>query len=193
MGNIEAIMERHPRVLIIEDDPCYCRLLERYVERCGGYFRRAADGKAGLEKAMAGQFDMAFVDIQLPKMDGFMVAMLLREYGFPTPLVAMTSLQFEGMKPKAITMGFNEFLIKPISENMVAKLLRRYAGCDTETGSFISEQSAESGYAQGQKRAENITQDRQQQTHRCQVRMIDACDDRTGSRASDTGLTGCCG
>ena len=134
MGNIEGISNHHPRVLIIEDDPCYCRLMERYIERCGGYFRSVVDGKTGLEKAMAGQFDLAFVDIQLPELDGFMVATLLREHGSDMPLVAMTSLQLEGMKPKALAMGFDEFLVKPICESTVAKLLETYVCYDTKIG-----------------------------------------------------------
>ena len=93
MGKIEDILVRHPRVLIIEDDPCYCRLMERYVQRCGAYYRCVADGKTGLEKALTDQFDLAFVDIQLPQLDGFMIATLLRESGCKMPLIAMTSLK----------------------------------------------------------------------------------------------------
>ena len=133
MGNAEETLNRNPRVLIVEDDPCYCRLLEHYIERCGGYFRCAVDGEAGLKKAMTGQFDLAFIDIQLPKMDGFMVATLLREYESEMPLIAMTSLQLEGMKLKAIAMGFDEFLVKPLPESTVAKLLETYTYSRTNT------------------------------------------------------------
>ena len=117
---------RHPRILVIEDDVCYQRLLERYIHRCGGHLGCASDGKTGLEKALSHHYDIVFVDIQLPKLDGFMVATLLREAGCEIPLIAMTAFQLEGMKSKAHAMGFNEFLVKPIFESTIAKLLESY-------------------------------------------------------------------
>lgn len=124
---MEEMTNAHCRVLIIEDDPCYQKLIERYVRRCGATVRIAADGRTGLEKALTGDYDLVFVDIQLPQLDGFMVATLLREQDDQIPLIAMTSLRLEGMGLKASAVGFNEFLCKPVSEHTVARLIDQYS------------------------------------------------------------------
>ena len=121
-----------PHVLIIEDDPCYRRLLERYIQRCGAMSGYASDGRTGMEKALAGNYDLTLVDIQLPLLDGFMVATLLREQGYTQPLIGMSSLRMEGMKPKALAVGFNDYHPKPISEKAVSNLLVEYTQSFTD-------------------------------------------------------------
>ena len=100
--------------------------MSRYIHRCGGTVGVAEDGKAGLDKARSGHYDLAFVDIQLPKMDGFMVATLLREQGYRLPLIGMSSLCMESMAAKARAVGFDEFWCKPIVEHTVMRLLAQY-------------------------------------------------------------------
>lgn len=123
---MKEISRMAPRVLIIDDDPCYRRLLERYLRRCGAMSGFATDGKSGMEKAMAGRYDLALVDIQLPLLDGFMVATLLREQGCTQPLIGMSSLEMEGMRAKALAVGFDDYHPKPISEKAVANLLAEH-------------------------------------------------------------------
>lgn len=115
---------QYPHVLIIDDDFCHRRLLERFILRYGGRCDSASDGESGLKKAMSDDYDLAFVDIQLPKLDGFMVTTLLRESGCKMPLIAITSLQIEDLESKAYAIGFDNFLTKPISENEVIKQLK---------------------------------------------------------------------
>ena len=115
------------RVLIVEDDPCYQRLLERYVCRGGGSVGVAEDGRSGLEKILTGRYDLVFLDIQLPQLDGFMVATMCREQGCSLPLIGMSAFRLEGMASKAAAVGFSDFIHKPISEPTVQRFLAEYA------------------------------------------------------------------
>lgn len=114
------------RVLIIEDDPCYQRLLERYLQRCGVSVGFAENGRLGLEKLLSGRYDIAFVDIQLPELDGFMVATMCREQGCEIPLIGMSAFRLEEMPSKAAAVGFNSFTFKPVSEHIVTQLLNKH-------------------------------------------------------------------
>ena len=123
----------HSRILVIEDDLGYQRLIERCLRRCGvAEVDFSADGKSGMEKILTGDYDLAFVDIQLPRLDGFMIATLLREQDCQIPLIAMTALKIEGLSHKALAVGFDEFQIKPLSENTILRLLRQYFPSTTD-------------------------------------------------------------
>lgn len=128
---MEANRQKNPRVLIIEDDPGHQRLLERYLKRAGCDCEFSADGKEGIEKAASGSFDLIFVDINIPEIDGFLVATLLRERRLQIPLIAVTALELEGIRAKAEAVGYDDFLRKPFEqfqiENIIDKFLAKYS------------------------------------------------------------------
>ena len=119
-------LDRKPKVLVIEDDPGHQKLLELYIKRSGCSCDCSYDGRTGLEKALTNAYDLILCDINIPEMDGFMVAMQIRDAGNHTPLIAITALQLEGMKRKAIAIGYNDFLEKPIEQAHIEKLLHIY-------------------------------------------------------------------
>ena len=117
---------KKPRTLIVEDDPGHQRLIELYLKRAGCVCDFAFDGKSGLKKATAEDYDIIFMDLNIPEMDGFMVATLLREQGNQTPMVAVTALEIEGVKRKANMVGYNDFLAKPFEQSAIVALLEKY-------------------------------------------------------------------
>ena len=115
--------EKHPIALIIEDDPGHQRLLEICVKRAGCDCDCTFDGRSGLKKALKNRYDIILIDIHIPELDGFIVATNIRENGYTTPLIAITALKFEGLEKKALAVGYNDFLQKPInSEQLLTKL-----------------------------------------------------------------------
>lgn len=117
---------KHPQVLIVEDDPGHQRLLQLYIQRTGARCDCCFDGKAGLEAANNNRYDMIFIDIHIPEMDGFMLATQLRDQGHTTPLIAITALKLEEMERKALAVGFNAFLIKPIKQDAITEIEQRF-------------------------------------------------------------------
>ncbi|MDH4008312.1 MAG: response regulator [Desulfuromonadales bacterium] len=115
-----------PSVLIAEDDLIYQRLLEKYIEQAGGRCEFASDGKDAFEKATENEYDLIFIDIHIPSLDGIMLVKLLREDGCTTPLIAVTALQLECLERNALTVGFNEFFQKPISKAEILSLFEKY-------------------------------------------------------------------
>lgn len=116
-----------PKVLVIEDDPGYQRILQIYLQRAGAICECCYDGKSGLEKATDNTYDLIIIDINIPEMDGFAVATRLRDENDTTPLIAITAISIEGLKKNALKVGFNEFLQKPLPEEEIKRMVTQYA------------------------------------------------------------------
>jgi CheY-like chemotaxis protein len=123
---METNRRKNLRVLIVEDDPGHQRLLELYLKRSGCECDFASDGKKGLQKAASGVHDLVFIDINIPEIDGFMVATLLRDQDVQIPLVAVTALELEGIRRKATAVGYNDFLKKPFVQAQIEAVLNKY-------------------------------------------------------------------
>lgn len=116
-------MSQHAKVLIVEDDPGHQRLLELYLKRMGCDCEACFDGKTGLEMALSTSYDILFIDINIPEMDGFMLATQLRDRGLKNALVAVTALKLEGIRRNALKVGYNDFLEKPISQEHLLEIV----------------------------------------------------------------------
>ena len=83
-----------------------------------------------LEKAVAGYYDMILMDIQMPVMDGYDAAARIRrmkdEKKASIPIVAMTANAFAEDRQKAISMGMNDHVAKPIDMNVLLPVIAKY-------------------------------------------------------------------
>jgi two-component system, cell cycle response regulator DivK len=104
------------RVLVIEDNERNLYLVTYLLERQGFQVCSARDGTSGIERAVAERPDLVILDIQLPQMDGYEVAKALRAVDAlgDTPIVAVTSYAMPGDREKALAVGCNGYLEKPI-------------------------------------------------------------------------------
>jgi CheY-like chemotaxis protein len=104
------------RVLVIEDDRPSLDLMCYLLRAFGHTAIEAVDGVDGLEAIRRERPDLVLCDIDLPKMDGFTLARLVR--GDPETrrihLVAVTALAMVGDRDRAIRAGFDAYLAKPI-------------------------------------------------------------------------------
>ena len=94
---------------------------------------RAKDGAEcldKLEKAVPGYYDMILMDIQMPVMDGYDAAARIRrmkdEKKASIPIIAMTANAFAEDKQKAISMGMNDHVAKPIDMNVLLPVIAKY-------------------------------------------------------------------
>ena len=122
------------RILIVEDSPTMRQLLVFALKRMKGVeIVEAQDGMDGLRKVTSDHFDLAFVDINMPVMDGLKLISLIRgEQDLASmPICVITT---EGAKEdcdRALALGANEYLTKPIQANKVlavAKSLLKIEG-----------------------------------------------------------------
>lgn len=110
------------RILIVEDSPTMRQLLVFALKRMKGVtIVEARDGMDGLRKVTSDHFDLAFVDINMPVMDGLKLISLIRgETSLSSmPICVITTEGAKEDRERAIALGANEYLTKPIQANKV--------------------------------------------------------------------------
>jgi two-component system, cell cycle response regulator DivK len=118
-------------ILLIEDNEQNRYLAAFLLERNGCTVVPAFDGPQGIELASHISPDLILLDIQLPNMDGYAVARVLRANPAldNTPIVAVTSYAMTGDREKTIAAGCNGYIEKPINpETFVAEIERYLEG-----------------------------------------------------------------
>lgn len=115
------------RVLVIEDNHDAAEALAMLLELYGHDATVFSDGPKAIEAVRTAAFDLAFVDIGLPGMDGYEVARRIRKLANAKPmlLVALTGYGQDSDKQRALAAGFDEHLTKPVKIERLQALLKR--------------------------------------------------------------------
>jgi len=119
-------MERQ-RILIVEDSPTMRQLLVFALRRLASVdIVEAQDGMDGLRKLSSDHFDLALIDINMPVMDGLKLIGLMRSEDSlrEVPVVVITTEGAEQDRERALRLGANEYLTKPIQANRVLAVVR---------------------------------------------------------------------
>jgi len=119
-------MERQ-RILIVEDSPTMRQLLVFALRRLKNVeIVEAQDGMDGLRKVSSDHFDLALIDINMPVMDGLKLISLIRGEDSlkAIPIVVITTEGATEDRDRALTLGANEYLTKPIQANRVLAVAR---------------------------------------------------------------------
>lgn len=117
-SSVRAHGERE--ILLVEDDPIVADALAGLLQAQGHRVVHAAHALAAVSASVARRFDLALLDLDLPGMDGLALARLLRTQGFDRPLIAITARADADAEPQAMAAGFDAFLRKPLTGEMLA-------------------------------------------------------------------------
>jgi len=115
------------RILIVEDSPTMRQLLVFALRRLKNVeVVEAQDGMDGLRKVSSDAFDLALIDINMPVMDGLKLISLIRGEDSlkEIPIVVITTEGADEDRQRALNLGANEYLTKPIQANKVLQLAR---------------------------------------------------------------------
>ncbi|KTF31616.1 response regulator [Xanthomonas vesicatoria] len=108
------------RILLVEDEPTIAEVIVGLLRSQGHSVVHAPHGLAALTEAADNTFDLALLDLDLPGLDGFALARQLRVFGYEMPLIAVTARSDEAAEPTAKEAGFDSFLRKPLTGDMLA-------------------------------------------------------------------------
>jgi signal transduction histidine kinase/ActR/RegA family two-component response regulator len=112
------------RVVIVEDNLDLLALTELAIREFGCDTETASDGETGLARILAKQPHLALVDVGLPRLDGYEVALgVRRQLPNPPTLVAITGYGQSNDRERALAAGFDEHLIKPIRSETLQRLV----------------------------------------------------------------------
>jgi len=117
------------RVLVAEDDNINGKLIDSLLRQAGCDVTLKRDGEAAFDAASAKGFDLAFVDLRMPRMDGIGFARAYRAQepaGQHLPIVAITADAAEDARAECLRAGMDEFVTKPVDPQVLQELLLRY-------------------------------------------------------------------
>src|ERR1051325_511445 len=110
------------KILIIDDDEELCELVAEYLTVEGFETKAVHDGATGLEHALSGDYDMAVLDVMLPKMNGFDVLRNLRASS-KLPVLMLTARGDDMERIVGLEIGADDYLPKPFNpRELVARL-----------------------------------------------------------------------
>jgi two-component system OmpR family response regulator len=111
------------RVLVVEDDRTVGQFVSRGLEEQGMQVELVGDGREGLERATAGEFDLIVLDLRLPSLPGVEVLRTLRDRGITTPVLVLTAQDAVESKVQALRTGADDYVTKPFAfEELLARV-----------------------------------------------------------------------
>ena len=117
------------KVLIVDDSKINLKVAETLMKPYNFNIDTAINGLEAIEKVNNQKYDLIFMDIMMPKMNGVETLYKLREHeDFTTPVIALTADAIEGTDEKYLNMGFNSYLSKPIDRKLLNKVINKYLG-----------------------------------------------------------------
>ena len=127
--SVREAMKHTVSILLAEDNPVNQKLALMMLGKAGYQVEVAGNGLEAVEKYSAGadKYDLVFMDIQMPEMDGKEATRRIRELGFEdVPIVAMTAHALQGDREECIQAGMNDYITKPIKREKVFEIIDKF-------------------------------------------------------------------
>jgi CheY-like chemotaxis protein len=116
-------------VLVAEDTAFNQKFILRLLERWGHVAVLAEDGRQAVAAFSAGRFDIVFMDVAMPEVDGLEAARAIRRVeesrGGRTPIIAMTAHAIKGDRERCLAAGMDDYLSKPIDSEKLRRMINR--------------------------------------------------------------------
>jgi signal transduction histidine kinase/CheY-like chemotaxis protein len=116
-------------VLVVEDNPLNQKLMAILLKQLDCITDMAANGNEAVDMAGKKKYDVIFMDLQMPVMDGYMATGLIREQiNHTTPIIALTAKVFQEDQEKCVACGMSDFLTKPVETRTLKEMILRWRG-----------------------------------------------------------------
>ena len=145
-----AILSEHAGtplcILLAEDVPINQQLVKIVMEKLGHTVSLAANGIEAVTLFKAGQFDLVFMDIQMPKMDGLQATLAIRKLEIDrdsrVPIIAMTANVSESDRRRCFDVGMDDFISKPVRLQTIHEAIFRHTNKGVEPTPVTVESAA---------------------------------------------------
>jgi PAS domain S-box-containing protein len=141
--SIESISDLKLYILVAEDNPINQKVAVLMLQNLGCRVDVAANGLEALNAVQKGNYDLVFMDCQMPEMDGYTAVAHIRSLVGPqskVPIVALTANAFKSDQDRCFAIGMNDFIAKPISVEHLIRVLSIFFP-NQQTGPAVLAQS----------------------------------------------------
>lgn len=116
-------------VLLVEDHEITLRVVKMMLTDMGGTIDAISTGKEALELFHENNYELVLLDVGLPDINGFTVAEQMRKLKSPkgaTPIVMVSAYSEEAYTEKALSMGLNDYVVKPFTVEQCQNIVNKY-------------------------------------------------------------------
>jgi len=120
-----------PHILAVDDNPSNLKLVKTLLEDLKAKVTTAKSGVEAITQISHHKFDMVFMDVQMPGMDGIETTRRIRageNRGEHTPVVALTAHALAGEKEQLLIAGIDDYITKPINEEQLRHIVLKWTG-----------------------------------------------------------------
>lgn len=130
----EVFSDYSPRILLVDDNQVNQQVASEMLKSAGCRVELAKNGYEAIDKATSKDFDLIFMDIQMPEMDGVTATKKLKKMNLPKlpPIVAMTAYGMEPDRERFLGQGMDDYLSKPIKSHNLINKVRKWVNGTTE-------------------------------------------------------------
>lgn len=113
-------------ILLAEDNQVNQLIMKKMLQKNGLDVEIAENGKIVLEKLKERAFDIIFMDVQMPILDGYATTSIIRKRNIDIPVIALTANAMEGDREKCLKSGMNDYLSKPVMSRDLMEIISRH-------------------------------------------------------------------
>jgi len=127
--SVKEDMKHSIRILLAEDNPVNQKLAKMMLTKAGYHVEITGNGREAVEifSSSPDAFDIIFMDIQMPEMDGMEATMELRRRGYAAiPIIALTAHAMIGDRERCVQAGMDDYITKPIKRENIFETLEKY-------------------------------------------------------------------
>lgn len=123
---------KHLRILLADDTEDNRTLFSHYLKNSSYEIIEACNGREALDKVKSDKFDIVFMDVQMPEMDGYAATEAIRQWEKennldPLPIVALTAHALSDDRQKSLRAGCNDHVTKPFKRDTLISVINRYS------------------------------------------------------------------
>lgn len=126
------LLSKKLRILLAEDNPINQKVVARMLEKSGHLLTIAQNGQEALSLFQTRTFDLIFMDVQMPGVDGLTATRKIRDWehgkGSHIPIVAMTAHALKGDEERCLEAGMDGYLSKPVSGRAIEDAIAQFVG-----------------------------------------------------------------
>lgn len=117
------------KVLLVDDNKMNLLIATKFLKNWHANVQHASNGKIAVEMAMATNYDVIIMDLQMPVMDGFEAAQIIKQTQPEIPIIALSADAMPETQMKAVKYGMEDYLTKPfVPEILYSKIMKHFKG-----------------------------------------------------------------
>ena len=120
------------KILVVEDDFASQQVILGMLEETNLQAEIANNGIEAVNKVTSGSYDLIFMDIQMPNMNGYDATKIIREKGYTLPIIALTAYAMKGDEEKCLNVGCDAYLPKPVDAEKLFETLGKFLSFESD-------------------------------------------------------------